>query len=590
MRLLVSLLIAGTVYGQTAITALSSFWEMDVDPVSQIAWDAKGNRHAKYVGRGAGLELPATIFNNGVKINYNNGNAGVAVPISLLGTSGTFCFGSWVRHAGSAVLISRNTGNANESWTMNFNATSGGRLQMGGVLMASGNAVAQNTNVLVWACYDEGANQIKLAINAGAWTNGTPAASFQAYPNAPLHFAGSRQQFGAGATVGRTMYWEGYIPTDAERTAIYNGGAGRDITYFVPAGFTPLPPPVSFTLVNPNLISDQPLTVSGVTTPGLSEQGLYYIRPWKLRAYSTSLANANGDYVWYRSTDHTGGAGGIWQGFSIGPTVVPASWTKILDDNSPQPVGDWSGCETPFLVYNDQTNVFHMFMHCVLKGSPYPYQQTSHVFTSPDLVTWTWRGIAFPNYLDSPANTYNHTGYGVVRKNGTNDWSALSLIRDGTVSCGAALCGSILGVWSSTDGINWTFVRETTGLEPTLSGNGYIGKFRWYTFGSGFLGNVNNTRTMYVGRESATPYVMSWPPYSSFEHDGTGTNPDWLQHVSIYEEGGTVYAYAKWAYQQTANSHIKLYVGATVGNTVSLSKPRSRLHTNIRVSGGAVIQ
>lgn len=573
MRLLVSLLLIGcSLSAQTAITAISSFWEMDMNATDQIAWDAVGNRHAKFVGKGLRLTLPANIFGSGVKINTTDTSmAGVSVPTALINASGTFCYGVWARHAGSATLITRNTGVTGQSWNLNFNATSGGRPQAGGVLASSTYAFAQNSPVLVWFCYDAGANQIKLSINDKVWYNGTPTAAFQAQPNAPLNIASSRQQFGLGATVGRMMYWDGYIPTDVERAAIWNAGAGRDITYFKPAGYTPPAAPVSFSLANTNFISDQPLTVDGVTTPGLAEQGLYYFRPWKLLDYSPSLAATYGNYMWFRSTDHTGAAGGIWMAFSSGPSVAPGPWTKIIDDDTlsaDDPAADWSGCETPHVVWNPTTSLFHLYGHCVKKGSPYPYQQTTHVWTSPNLTTWTWRGIALPNYVGVGGgfeSGYNHSGYAIVDRRGAGDWTAVSIVRDGTVSCGTALCGSLVGIWASADGLTWTLSSTTTGLEPTLSGNGYLGRFRFNHFGGRtYLGNVSNSRTMYIGLESATPFVMAWPPYSSFEHDGTGTSPDFLQHVAIYEESGTVYAYAKWAYQQTANSHIRLYTG-TIG-------------------------
>src|SRR6185369_2914678 len=65
MRLLLMSLLATSAFGQSAISSLTSFWEMNIDGNDGIAWDYKGSAHARWVSKKAQLQLPGTIFGSG---------------------------------------------------------------------------------------------------------------------------------------------------------------------------------------------------------------------------------------------------------------------------------------------------------------------------------------------------------------------------------------------------------------------------------------------------------------------------------------------------------------------------------------------
>lgn len=540
---------------------LTSFWEMNVSPTDKIAWDHKSEAHAFYTGKG--MSPQTSIFGSGLKSTISSSaQGGLSVPGSRINTDGSFTYAMWVRHAGSGPLLGRwGVGvDPAKSFFLSFNATTNGRLQLsyqnedqtgGGLIMptGAGNTVSAGNLALVWFAYDAPANTLKISINGRPWTSVTPPSPFLASTTKALDIGHNLQRYGSNATVGRMMYWDGYIPTDAERVDIYNGGSGRDFTYFNPTGFTPPTSPLTLTLENATFAKDADLSI----------KGLYWLRPYPLKNWNSALATERGDYVWFRSTDHTSAKGGIFMGYSSSPSVLPTTWTTAVSDaqlSASDPVYNWTGLETPQIEHDPITQKFYLYGHAVRVGSPFPYTQTTHVWTSTDLVTWDWQGPAFPNKTGQ-----NHTGYARVQRIGEGNWIAHTLLAEG-VAGGAP---SRSGTWTSTDGITWTLNRFEVAPPDALNWDVTLGYFkpqRWdrVTFdGKTYLIN------QYISTETDNKFEAAYPIRKLFEHDGTGTNNNFLQDVQTYEENGKVYVYAKWSYKEP--STIRLFTGTLSSTT-----------------------
>lgn len=574
------LLFSCACYGQTAITQLTSFWEGNVSATDRVMWDSKGNAHGVYVG--GALTADTTMFGSGwyrgagTQTPYNSG--AMTVPGATVDTgAGSFAYCIWVRPSasyGDGYLGRWSSTTATRSWQLAFNAMPG-RPQLTyamtngttAVLLPLAPTVSSGALTLVCMHYNSATGELGISGNGNTWTKITPGAPFQTIPpgNAcgvaagiydpywpcTLDFSHTRQQFfpTGEPKIGRTMFWNGYIPTDAELGTIYNGGAGRDAAYFG-LNFTPADRPLSVSLVNSTFADDANLT---------GQQGLYWLRPYPLKFWSPSLAVANGNYVWARSTDHSTGAGGIWIGYSASPETLPPTWAQIITDSwlsAADPANNWQQVETPMLVWNPDTNLFHLYFHAVLIGSSAPFVQATHVATSPDLTTWTWRGVALPvDRAACPGNPcYHHTGYANVIRNGTGNWEAQSLLTAAEPSGTDGFIRS--GIWTSTDGLAFTMDRETTFMSPIIP---YRNQQNQRVAGAVSI-KVSGISTMhnYVGT-ALNNFEFGNPVWPLFDHDGDGVDGRWLQSVRAYEEAGTVYLYAKWSYQEP--STIRLYKG-----------------------------
>lgn len=542
--------------GPTAISQLTAFWEFDVTATDRIGWDSHGSKHAMYVG--SGLSVTGDIFSGGFLSTGISGSSlgGMSVPSALFNPSGTFCFGTWAKQNNGAEIIAwkgsfglrYDSGRPRLSYTRTDATTTN-------YYSSTLPTVSVGTTALIWFCYDSGTGQLKLAVNGSSWENITPSPAFQnnPSPNTPLDFGQSEHKFNPGATVGRTMFWDGYIPTDAERSAIYNGGAGRDYTYFNAAGYIAPTRPLTLTLVSSTFAEDSLL----------ANPGLYFLRPYPLKTWNPTLAGTNGDYVWFRSTDHAGG--GIYRGYSASPSTLPSSWTLILAATAPSaddPTYDWTSLETPYLAWNNETSLFHLYAHAVRVGSSSPIIQTTHVWTSPDLATWTWAGVAFPNVTGR-----NHTGYAIVRRTGVNQWIANTLLTDST-----ATVPNLSGYWTSTDGLSWTLAQEETATADNIFSsvvNDYLGLTRTDFVGSGYTANN------YIGIKTNT-WTQTYPQWRLFDIPT-------LQGTQVYEENGNVWVYAKNSFGDASST--SLFTGTLPGTLM-----QTQISGNVSVSGNVQIR
>lgn len=492
---------------QTAITALTSFWKNDYDAAAGVIYDSKGTAHGRTVGGTINSAVIGGVgLQNGVSVSASDVNTTAGQP---------FTFAAWVLHSSTNAILSRYEGvTGQQMWTLRFNATPG-RLelvQLGGNVLMSGGNIATTTLTLVWFAYD--GTQIKLAVNGAAWQNFTPGASFHNnHPTRPLDIAHNNRA-AKGARVGYTMFWRGYIPTDVERAEILAAGADAP-TYFGVNGYVNPTPSISFTKTHDAWLTD-------ASVPG--QEGLYFLRPFATAGTSVS---GNGAYVWFRSTDHSPAAGSIWRGYSNSPSVAPSSWTKVLPDGTYGGVA-YTQMETPHIVWNPDTSLWHVYAHGIVTGSSGPVVQRTLVWTSSDLATFTYSGQAFPTITGR-----NHTGYAYVERLGTGNWVANTSAVDGSV---AAPNGPKNATWSSTDGLTWTLVSQDATSTDSVFSNKQYPYFVPYRPQRVNNGAIQLAIFHYMDTATA-PFVGSWP----YRNSGIGT----AQDVRFVQIGSTVYAYVK---------------------------------------------
>lgn len=573
-----------------AINSLTSFWEMNIDRNDRIAWDYRGSAHGMYVG--LGLQLPGTIFGGGFSRapgnqnspgvgNHNSGT--MAVPGRLVDTTGnSWCYAVWVRRSATTtdpIINQWSADSAADSWLVNFShanvhATLTYAMTDGSQDSIADAATAVNPGdlALVWVAFNRITGEVNIATNADTWVTATPAQPFQGPSSActgalldpfpcPLNFSQINSQFfpAGSPVIGRTMFWNGYIPTDAEKTAIYNSGAGRDASYF---GFTLAHParPLSVTLINPTFADDTAFVET--------DQGLYWLRPFPLKFWSPALAAARGNYIWTRSSDHAHEGvgfpdGNVQIGYSSSPEILPTSWTRLSLTFAD--VHPWDDTETGWLVYDPPSAKFFLYGNSERTDISGPVRQATHVWTADDPNgPWTWRGLFPPDCCVT--HTYNHTGYAQVVRNAPGDWTAQSLLdssepgTDGKVR---------LGLWTSPDGIAWTLVRETQMMDTF-----YPYRNQQNQFPVADTNNPSPPGAQAINRNyisiGATQFELRYPLFPLFFHDGDascvvhgGINNitcNQLQDVRSYEENGTVWLYAKWSFREP--STVRLYRGS----------------------------
>lgn len=546
---------------QTAITALTSFWEMDVDTADRIAFDSRGGRHGMFVGKG--MVAPGTIFGGGVQ-----GTSGIVGGMSIApnffpasGTGRSYTWAVWTRPHGSDPIMGRWGSASISSWKINI-GFNGGRLNFNytktdnaqallAITSGTGSAVSDGTLILAWLAYDSSDGSIKIAMNGGDWTSTITSPAFRSDCDIELDWGHSRTTTTGTAVVGRTMYWDGYIPSLSERQDIYNSGNGRAYTYFNPGGFTPPTRPFTLTLQDSTFADDANLS---------GQQGLYFLKPFPLKLWSQTLAASKGDYVWVRSTDHSVGAGGIYIGYSSSPATLPSSWAVAMSDSTlstDDTSTNWQQLETPHLVWNPDTQKIHMYGHAVdLNACGSPCYQKTHVWTTSDLNTWAWQGVAMPTVVGR-----NHTGYAQVDRISANNWIAGSLYAD-------AVVGTQFGGWTSADGIAWTATGASTNVGIAIPYTA-VGVDKWQWLDSAMAGTILGgiTNSAYGGLRGPSGYTSQGPLWPIIDHGGTGTSNDWLQDVRAYEENGEIYVYAKWRYQEPATTRLfKAHASTTLNN------------------------
>jgi hypothetical protein len=246
----------------------------------------------------------------------------------------------------------------------------------------------------------------------------------------------------------------------------------------------------------------------------------------------------------YTSTDHDTGAGGIAIGISTADDPLDTSkWTWLRNAGSAKMFVQGSGdqVETPCVVFNPATNLWHMYYQAQ-SGSGSSVLQMTRLATSVDGVTnWTVVG----NVLDNPSNTiagYNHRGYArVYYIDGT--WCAWHLQGNGTAV-------SAYGWSFSMDGINWVTDRRRVGAALQMTDGvlrlGISSLFHWrgdvwalisatdYVSGSTAAGTVRtgvapiNASDDYRSFRGRPQFYPSWSTLVGAETSVSGPPPSFV--------------------------------------------------------------
>jgi hypothetical protein len=168
-------------------------------------------------------------------------------------------------------------------------------------------------------------------------------------------------------------------------------------------------------LPTPTLTKRPDVTVGTCKTVGLPT----VYAPWIVRA-SDAAVKAYPQYGrWriYTSTDHDSGAGGIAIGVNPSDDTVfdPAQWTWLRRGTSGKMFTEDSSAqvETPSVVENPATGLFHMYYQ-YQRGSGSSLVQETRLVTSADGVTnWSAPVTVIPT-LDASIAGWGHTGYAKV--------------------------------------------------------------------------------------------------------------------------------------------------------------------------------
>ncbi|MBM9594039.1 hypothetical protein [Roseitranquillus sediminis] len=330
------------------------------------------------------------------------------------------------------------------------------------------NGVPTNNSLLYVAYGWDGKNAfIKRSSDGATWVTQSVAMPENQMEIAP--YLSKISSGGAAVDLGKLCITRD-IPSEADLTWFANGMAGRATSE------------VTDRLGSWPELQELPATVQtggGTTWDGttlLTHTGwlkntasvaddLYWCKPYHLRGMNSALADSHGDYVWFMSSDHSGG--GIVVGFSEDPSVPPASWERIWAAGASGEPGaknaDISGyhvsSETPCLVYNpDDVNgrPFWLYYHDMGRSvaendgsTGYNSPQETRLITSNSLLrgSWVYEKTVLPVRNYHPNQVFNHRGYAVVVRNGPDDWEAWHL--------GADRSDHTYARSTSTDGRNW---------------------------------------------------------------------------------------------------------------------------------------
>lgn len=545
------------------------YWTMD-EPLD-VRWDHVGGWHAM-----PSVSEPSVVAGrSGSAFQIVDGKGLMIALTDTLGGTHSFTVAVWAKATSNRALVT--------SWDWNTSSRSffletllSGRLQVrystNGIEEINSSYASSpipndgTTWKLYWMQYDASAPSISVAQNDGAWV--TTQLSGTLFPVQKLWFGGRTAGTSSGAVVDDVMLWEEYVPSDAERADIYANHTGP--AYF---GIDTTPPqgPLAAdgTLVDSLWISDSLLIEQG------QGPGLYYFDAYPLHEWNPTLAADSGNYVWFRSSDHSNGTypDGVYLGYSDSPSVLPDTWALAVNTTTLEAASgnDWGAqLETPDVTYHPDDpdgKSFYLTAHTSnvsltlqLTGtiaSQLIYQETVR-FKSADLVEWTYDGIALPShprtYLTSYADSLvSHTGYAVATKFGEG-WRVVSLLNDswpdaktftdallpdgtrGSVTIQKR--SSRYGWWESENGSDWTLVY---GDDPTERDQTIIRDFfDWNGKKYGIANGEFRRARVFEVDEHGKAKLPGWPVKISTPVSGPNT-----QMVRALVENDTLHVYVK---------------------------------------------
>ena len=255
-------------------------------------------------------------------------------------------------------------------------------------------------------------------------------------------------------------------------------------------------------------------------------------------------------YYMLYSTDHDSGDGGIGLAYAdspLGPFIADLD-NPIFVDTADIGIGTAEQCETPAVIWNPDTQLFHLYYH--IAHAPSGSQQRTRVVTTPDFLTFSAPDYALQ--ITATPVVYpggaHHTGYFSPFLMG-NSWFGYSIITAGDYGSSA--------MWFSQDGLDWTLDPRPMGwssqmfdsVDDKLSTNGFrvlqINGRMWVLTGSAvFQSGVVNADIEWLmgqlshdGRRIITQFVNVTPSDGGWE-DTNRSRPE-----GVLVEDGVIYVY-----------------------------------------------
>jgi len=220
------------------VTYLVSLWAME--EAGGVRSDSHGLNHMSDIN--TVTQAVGKVGNAGQFTAANVEQLTVSDSASLSTADIDFAHCAWVYHdsvAASQNILGKNASGAPEGWayTLAFTSSSGGYYYYkvsNGVTDTNASAStfgapSTGTWYFIVAWHDSVANTVNIQVNNG--TVDSTAHTVGSYDNAADFGIGGQVVAGWSAfmngRIDQVCFWKNYIPTVADRTWLYNGGAGR---------------------------------------------------------------------------------------------------------------------------------------------------------------------------------------------------------------------------------------------------------------------------------------------------------------------------------------------------------------------------
>jgi hypothetical protein len=262
--------------------------------------------------------------------------------------------------------------------------------------------------------------------------------------------------------------------------------------------------------------------------------------PWVLRVDDVLGAPLGTYYMWI-STNHGGASGRIGLLYANNP-LGPWTWYGVVY----QDTTSGSETETPSVVWNPSTSLFHMYYQQLgPSGLPSSQSQATLLATSPDGVTWTRIGVVA--IVEDDVTVSGHSGYWRPWRVG-GKWHAHSLLRGGNQPR--------FGLWHSPDGLSWTVDYRPIGYgSEWVAGNKIVamnsgsvmeiyGRLWWIGQRTDFNSGGTHTGSTYVMAPLASSLrALGGPAVTVIDVDQGWESDDMGAGGSVLVDGGLIYLY-----------------------------------------------
>ncbi len=438
------------------------------------------------------------------------------------------------------------------------------------------NAALANHEYLITAGWNAATQSQYLVVvtDTGSLTRTTSATGLgvRMLAVAATNQLGAGVQGPASGTIRDASFFKSAL-TDTQITWLYNSGTPRSFSEYTLANTGYGRSPYNITLTSSNFAN----------TDQTGTAGIVFFRPYHLSAWSPSVATARGgNYVWAFSPDHIGfpnappaghAATGLWLGYSNSPTVAPTSYTKVIAGPTVPGViivggVQYAKFEQPHLAYNaadPNGRPFYAYMTAEMSAAPSGCSeaQQSILYSSADLVTWTYENVAnpaycFPSLPFSSPSAYNLAGFMNVfapgELPGQTDW--VSYNSGNTAARVAYALHS-----SNPKLFNMNAVgQDVRELDRSAAFPGGYNTVDWpqglftdgtnvYAFGNGFQPNGRGVSLVKLSFNNGVwrqPTGELWD--TGIHAFDVYPSMGYIQSLQVYQESGTVYLYVVRGY------------------------------------------